>query len=375
MRSSAPAVAFRINNFDLLRLFAALQVLVFHTASRLEIPLGRGLSLIDAFPGVPIFFAISGFLIAAALERSDSITRYAANRLYRILPGLWCCVLLTLPVAMLCGIDVFTWQAPVWLAAQMGGLIYTPGFLKEFGIGSYNGSLWTIPVELQFYLVLPVLLFLLRRDATRTLRDQNAWLALIWIGFLVFALAVQHLMPAPTDNSAESSAGKLLRYSFLPHFHLFLTGVLMQRLQLWRSNWIAGKGLYWLAAYLILYYLLPVDPSTHVFKLVLLGVTAISCAYTAPGLAHRLLGGNDISYGVYIYHGLLINLFVATGTTGSFAIGAEVVVLSLLVGWLSWVLVEQPMLARKRGPAIHPIDQAPPTGSSFATDKASHLVP
>lgn len=370
MPSHAPATAFRVNNFDLLRLFAALQVLVFHTATRLDLPAFAGWSLLEAFPGVPIFFAMSGFLIAAALERSDSIGRYAANRLLRILPGLWLCVLLTLPVAALCGIDVLNWQMPVWLFAQMGGLIYTPGFLNDFGIGSYNGSLWTIPVELQFYLVLPLLLIVLRGGGLRSRPDQNMLLALTWIAFVLFAVAVQYLMPAPTGDAGESSAGKLLRYSFLPHFYLFLTGVLMQRLQIWRSPWIAGKGPYWLGAYLALGYLLPADPTAHIFKLLLLAVTVISCAYTAPGLAHRLLGGNDISYGVYIYHGLLINLFVAAGLGGSYASGAQVIALTLLIGWLSWTLVERPMLARKqRG------TQPLPSGSSFATDKASHLVP
>ncbi len=380
MPTSSPDAAFRVNNFDLLRLFAALQVLIFHTVSRLELRLEHGWSLVEAFPGVPIFFAISGFLISAALERRTSIGAYAANRLYRILPGLWCCVLLTLPIAAFCGTDVFRWQAPVWLLAQMGGLIYTPAFLKDFGIGSYNGSLWTIPVELQFYVVLPLLFALLARIAQRTRRPATTGLALVWVGFVIFALIVQYWMPAPIGDEPESTAGKLLRYSFLPHFHLFLTGVLMHRLRLWQSRWIAGRALHWLAAYGAVCWLLPIDPATHVLKLLMLCPVAIACAYTAPGLAHRLLRGNDISYGVYIYHGLLINVAVHLGAKGSAGTGLVLIAGALAVGGLSWVLVEQPMLGRKkrasaRAAATASGGQDGPTGSSLATDSASHLVP
>jgi peptidoglycan/LPS O-acetylase OafA/YrhL len=52
-----------VNNFDLIRLAAAAQVAVLHVTAYLspdfnESALGR---LLEAFPGVPIFFFISGF--------------------------------------------------------------------------------------------------------------------------------------------------------------------------------------------------------------------------------------------------------------------------------------------------------------------------
>ncbi|HEX7954046.1 MAG TPA: hypothetical protein VF523_13330, partial [Burkholderiales bacterium] len=52
-------------------------------------------------------------------------------------------------------------------------------------------------------------------------------------------------------------------------------------------------------------------------------------------------------YGVYIYHGLLINLFVEMGLTGGVA-SLLLAGSAYLVGYVSWVAVERPFLSRKK---------------------------
>lgn len=55
----------RMNNFDIIRLFAALQVMLMHSTSWLQLPLWDGLHrVLVGFAGVPIFFGVSGFLIS-----------------------------------------------------------------------------------------------------------------------------------------------------------------------------------------------------------------------------------------------------------------------------------------------------------------------
>lgn len=49
---------------------------------------GRFLAFIDLFPGVPIFFFISGFLISKSFEENSVLKEYALNRILRIYPGL-----------------------------------------------------------------------------------------------------------------------------------------------------------------------------------------------------------------------------------------------------------------------------------------------
>lgn len=159
-------IIMKINNFDLIRLFAASQVIIIHTVNHLNIAKPFFWSLLGAFPGVPIFFVISGFLISASYERSSTLKNYAINRLLRIYPGLWCCVLITIFVASFFGVNFLNSQAPSWVASQFLGAIYTPKFLNNFGFGSYNGSLWTIPLELQFYIALPFFYWLFRKKQT-----------------------------------------------------------------------------------------------------------------------------------------------------------------------------------------------------------------
>jgi peptidoglycan/LPS O-acetylase OafA/YrhL len=331
---------FKSNNFDLLRIFAATQVLVCHTVLHLHLAAPPWLmKLVNAFPGVPIFFVISGFLISLSYERSAGLKSYCRNRVLRIYPGLWCCILSTILVAALCGYSFASGQAALWTAGQLAGAIYTPEFLKSFGVGSYNGSLWTIPVELQFYFLLPALYYLTGRET----RKQTAFFGLIWLLFVAIAFAASTIFTAPGATQLQ----KLVQYSFLPHFYLFMSGVLLQRLKVHQSNWIAGKGIWWLAAYLALYYALPESPLAWVALTMLLGVVSVSMAYTAPGMAVKILRGNDISYGVYIYHGLLVNIVVELRLSERVDFWM-VAAATYLVGYLSWVAVERPCLRRKQ---------------------------
>jgi peptidoglycan/LPS O-acetylase OafA/YrhL len=333
---------FRVNNFDLLRILAATQVLLVHICY-LHAAQPAWWPVLQEFPGVAIFFVISGFLISASYERRPDVRSYARNRVLRIYPGLWCLILVTIIGFSLLGVDFLNPETALWLPSQLLGAIYTPRFLEHFGFGSYNGSLWTIPVELQFYMALPVVHWLAMRSArpTRTF-------GLIWLAFVVIGTVSVYFVNVTSPPDTQPLMQKIYRYSFIPHFYLFLTGVMLQRLKVYESRVVAGKGLYWVAAYLLAYALLPAKGPFHIPIMLLLAVTSIALAYTAPTWSRKILRGNDISYGVYIYHGLLLNVFIELGWMGTtlqvFALG----VCSYAAAAVSWVAVERACLRRKR---------------------------
>lgn len=338
----------KVNNFDLLRIFAATQVVLVHGVAHLQLDAPRwALRLLSAFPGVPIFFVISGFLISSAYQRNPQLHRYWRNRALRILPALWCCIVATVIVATLFGHSFLSMDGLTWFVTQLGGLIYTPGFLKSFGFGSYNGSLWTIPIELQFYVLLPPLYWI----AYRRRRGDETVLWMIWLLFVAIVLAASAYSPPLLERTDEPLPAKLFRYSFVPHFYLFVTGVLLQRLRFHTWAAVGGKGVYWLGAYLACYLLIPDSLVRDTINMLMLGLTAVAMAYTRPGLANRVLRGNDISYGVYIYHGLLLNILVELGITGRWSLIPPLLACTYAAGLASWLLVERRFLRRKAEPA------------------------
>ncbi len=338
----------KYNNFDLLRILAATQVVIFHSVAYLHLAKPPGYDFFLLFPGVPMFFAMSGYLISASYERNTDLKNYIKNRIFRIYPALWFCILLTIVTASIFGgINFLNWQTPAWLFSQLTGCIYTPGFLKHYGIGAYNTSLWTIPVELQFYIVLPFIYYLVNRFFIKS-KGSNVPFYTVWALFLIIDIGLKAKFPHLIEDNSFGTA-KLLRYSFIPHFYLFLAGVLMQRLNASKSGLIAGKALYWFIFYVAFSYFVPLTYAiTSAAGNLILAIFTISMAYTVPGLSHKFLRGNDISYGVYIYHGLIINALVQLHYTGQWRYVALLLPIAFSIALFSWKFIEEPMLRRKK---------------------------
>jgi hypothetical protein len=149
------------NNFDLVRLIAAVTVLVSHAypmsaSTRPEIfdrifGYGDGGSA-----AVAVFFVLSGFLIARSVERSTT-TRFFEARILRIVPAL---LAVSVFEAFVIGPIFFNGPMPsywpeAWehlLNARVFGLRGDlPGVLASNPIPNYvNGSLWTLPDRVPF---------------------------------------------------------------------------------------------------------------------------------------------------------------------------------------------------------------------------------
>lgn len=296
---------------------------------------------------MPIFFVISGFLISASWQRTPTTTNYVIRRTARIFPGLWCCIIATAAVAAGFGFLGPIGQTLTWLVTQMAGLIYTPSYMTGFGVGAYNTSLWTIPIELQFYVVLPILLVLAAR-----LRIGRVALPIGFVAFLAIATALYWTWLPPLGSS-ETGLQKLVRYSFVPHFYMFLAGATIREYGLHRTKIFAGAGLWWLLGYAVYLAIVPHDPLHHpvgaIGSRLILSAAVISCAYTLPELANKTLRNVDISYGIYIYHGLLINILIQLGYMHRQTGLLIVVIATVAIATLSWFGIEKPVLKLAHG--------------------------
>jgi len=351
---------FKINNFDLIRIVTAVLVLTNHSLSHLNIEPYWWYTIIQKFPRVPMFFVMSGYLLSASFERNNDLKNYFTNRLLRIYPGLWACLILTvILLATIGGVNFLNIATIPWFVSQAAGLIYTPGFLQDFGYGSYNGSLWTIVVELQFYLALPVIYYLSTLFSKRFVKNEKTANLYFYILFgLSIALAMILKTSIPTETHT-SAVAKAIKYTFLPHGYIFMTGILLQRWRVYKSDFVFGRGLDWATIYLLCVYLIPqtgipwIEGLKEITGLMILAFFTISVAYSIPGLATKYLDNRDISYGVYMYHGLLLTILVEFNMTGSVGYYILTAVLTFVLAALSYKFIEMPAmsLAKKKNKA------------------------
>lgn len=358
----------RSNNFDLIRLVAALQVVIAHAIGHtplLDTLSGWQRTAFDwflKFPGVPVFFVISGFLIARSYERSlDDPAGYAWRRCLRIFPALWVCLIATLAVlagfGFLTGDFVQSGTFWGWLAGQATFVqFFNPEQFRGFGIGVANGALWTITVELQFYVFVP-LLYATLLGKWRGLASNLLLAALFLISFLIYCrLDIE--MNGPGSYVATPMLWKLVFVTLAPHLWMFLLGIAIHRHFESLRTWLEGRFLYFLAAYISFlaitemwlpersfgFYVL------HLPTRIALALATISAAYSGRQISGRLLRGTDVSYGVYIYHSIVINVLVELGQMRSLLSVGWVLLITGGLAWMSWIFIEKPALSHKEAP-------------------------
>ena len=154
------------NNFEFLRISAALLVLVSHhyPLSNLGEP---GLPGVISLGGVAVmvFFSISGFLVTQSWLSDPNAFRFAWRRILRIWPALITVVLLSTLILgpIVTNLTVFDYFAHRATWDYLRTLIMEihfplPGvFTNNPGGSSVNGSLWTIPFEVRCYLFMAII--------------------------------------------------------------------------------------------------------------------------------------------------------------------------------------------------------------------------
>lgn len=341
----------RLNNFDLIRLLAALQVYAMHAVIWLGLSMGPiAAEMMDWFPGVPIFFMISGMLITNSFLRLPTLFQYFRNRALRIFPGLWVCLAISLLLAGwqgdLTSRSLFL-QTAVW-AAMQGSFFQFVNFWVNPGVT--NGVLWSIATELQFYIALPLVVAYGKRFLHGRVRISMALLA--------FAAASAAMHQWTVNHQAEMPIRlfPILYASILANGYLFALGVLGY---LWQDKLFPlckGRFLPFMALYLVLRYALYASGvnanQVHasmwgLLAYPLLGLAIYSLAHSFQGLSHRVLKGNDFSYGIYIYHMPVMYASLHMGWKGMHGLAVVTAGVALLAT-ASWYFIERPALRLKQ---------------------------
>ena len=337
MKHPSPPTPFR-TDINGLRAYAVIAVLLFH----FQIP---GLSA--GFIGVDIFFVISGFLMTAIIvkgleNKNFSIWKFYMARVRRIVPALMALIAILLILGWFF-LPTPDYQALGSQSAYASAFISNIYFWRSsgyFDAASHEKWLlhtWTLGVEAQFYLLLPLFLMVLWKI-------KPAAKTLLW--GLVFAFLVSLVLSAVASSWRPVAAFYLLPtrgWEFIAGGLVFFAGRDVKALEK------HSKALLWSGFAMLLLTFILIDSSyTWPSAWAVLPVLATALimlanrsqsALTAHPIAQWL---GERSYSLYLWHWpIMVALYFAGLHNDGLWITAGLA-LSLLLGDVSYRLIETP---------------------------------
>ena len=331
-------------HIDGLRAVAVITILLFH------------LDLLDSgFIGVDIFFVISGYLITGQIIRQNeqgtfTLSDFFIRRIRRLLPAL----LATLAATLIAGYFFLPAGNLVSLADSVLASLFffaniyfwqTTGYFAELTQSSILLHTWSLSVEEQFYLIWPLLLLGIIRFT-----PQRSSLTLFIL--LIISVTASHISAVSHPDAA---------FYLLPfRLHEFFCGALIastshkidvsSRFFSKQTYTVGGLGLLAISFYTInsdtVFPGLPSLLPSVATALILLTAENGASARILKSPALRVIGRS--SYSIYLIHWPLIAFTLQTGDFLDSIEGKLILFISsLILGYVSYRLIEQPFRNRK----------------------------
>ncbi|GAA2844627.1 peptidoglycan/LPS O-acetylase OafA/YrhL [Leucobacter komagatae] len=345
----------RFGGLDGLRAIAVGMVLVYHLFPK---------ALPGGFLGVDVFFVMSGFLITSLLLRElegtgrIDLLAFWRRRARRLLPAVALVVLVSTSLALAASRDLL-----VGVAQQIAGaLLFVSNWVFIANGSDYFArdapelfrNFWSLALEEQFYIVLPLIAVLVFR-----LRSRLTWaipLAALGVGsaFLMAALANAGAEPTRIYFGSDSHSFGL----FLGAAMAVLLSARAQR-TLSRAGQVASVSVA-VAGFAVLGYLaFALQEASEAsfawgFQLATVAALGVVWAVTREGaIVGRLLDVAPLrwvgerSYGIYLWHWPLLVITVSVATSAGFGNSwippVIALALTILFAALSYRFVEQPV--------------------------------
>ena len=359
----------RSTGFDYLRISLAFIIFSFHSvltsyglAAQNQIwegPFHACLSML-----LPMFFALSGFLVAGSLERSRTILQFLGLRAIRIFPALACETIVSafafgLIVTQLSLVQYFS--SPVFLSylKNVLGIVNfeLPGVFYDNPMPRMvNGQLWTVPFELECYALLGILALV------GLVKHRSLLLA--FTTMLQIIAIVKFVINGRIGQISEYWHGGLSGHELTVTFlYGTLIYVFKEKLQ-----WGPQNAMVSLATAIAL-----LSTQSNVGDMLSAPFVAYVTVYL--GLTnfrkYSILKSGDLSYGIFLY-GFAVEQFVvqlgARTWWQTLLCGGPLV---LAISWLSWNLIEKPALSLRRYLSL--IDPTAGLQANFRTHVLDHL--
>ncbi len=298
--------------------------------------------VMNGWIGVDLFFVLSGFLIGRQAWRGDSVRRFWFKRVTRILPAYWVCLGI---------VAIGMTAAGSWPASGADFLAHVV-MLQDYTGSVFVPSFWSLGAEEKFYLLAPLLVFVLARREARSW--QGAALFGLWMLPVVWRVA------AVNDLTGAISYAAYFPLYRSP-FHLTCESLVLGFAIAWmsRQTWssrisrpirealfwggVAGV-LYWLAPSLILH---RIDAYTIVLAPALIGLcfgAMVLAAVSGPGSYSAIVGRAmwrplaTGSYTLYLTHMMVLPVAAALATR-AVPLGDGASLAARWVAFVPWYLV------------------------------------
>jgi len=303
--------------------------------------------------GVPLFFALSGFLITGILLRSKDrpgyFSKFYKRRALRIFPIYYLFVLATFVIAPRLAMPTGDlWRAVIYIQNYR-----IPGEPQQIP-GFFGGHTWSLAVEEQFYLLWPLLVLVLsprwllracvvlavgalvfRLVAFETSRDPSLWILYGWLPSNIDCLACGAIVAILHEQ------GRLRPVPLLWFIGAAALALVLLILNLSWDGWQTSDIWLHVRANTLL------NTVLGVLCAALVGYFALRPAWPLSGGGLKRVG--RISYGLYLYHVpvyFFVDLF-ARAELAHWIRSPIKVVATFVVASLSWWLLERRLLAKR----------------------------
>ena len=324
--------------FDYLRIGLSIAVLAWHAnaltarSPELDAALWSGPFRFIPAAIIPLFFALSGFLVTGSLGRTR-LHQFVTLRVIRLIPAL--AVEITLS-ALIIGLIFTTLPASQYFSSSefyayflniVGDIhFYLPGvFVEEPAQGLVNGQLWTIPFELECYLALVLLAIV---TATRRRFAFVAIMAVVSV-----ALTVRVLLGHPISPYTHVT-GRVLVLCFLAGVGLYL----------YRDT-VPHSAVLGAVSAVATVVFLQIPNLSYLSALPVAYLTVYLGLMRPPAIPF-----GDLSYGVYLFHWPIQQSIVhaVPSIRSAWLMLLISLPLTAACAWLSWTWIEKPILMRKK---------------------------
>lgn len=297
--------------------------------------------------GVALFFIISGFVIPFSLQKINWLG-FSVSRLLRIFPTYFVGLSITL-LAILLSTKYFSNPWPYTVKEIL--IQYVPGIRDILWSRNIDGIVWTLEIEMKFYLLCAILILWFRRYSL------GVFLApVVLVGI---AICLNHGIPKWVNSNLRVYEWAMV-YATVAQYILFMfIGVMFHYMYCKKID--LRKGYIYILALFILFCIdWRIGPYSETFSFVwnyAFALLTFAFAYTFPDVFRANKVTNflaDISYPLYVIHGVagyvVLRIMLDRGVRVWLAL-CIVTSMAFLLAWLIHLSIEQPsrVLGKKIG--------------------------